>query len=91
MPGVLIIEAMAQAGGVLWILSQDKMAPGSLFFFTGIDRARFRRPVVPGDQLIFNIEMLKVRGKVAKMTGKALVDDQVAAEGELMASIGAIS
>jgi 3-hydroxyacyl-[acyl-carrier-protein] dehydratase len=88
MPGVLIVEAMAQAGGILWISSQDKEAPGSLFFFTGIDKARFRRPVVPGDQIIVVVEMLKVRGKVAKMKGKALVEDKIVAEGELMASIG---
>ena len=88
MPGVLIVEAMAQAGGILWISSQDKEAPGSLFFFTGIDKVRFRRPVVPGDQIIVDVEMLKVRGRVAKMKGKALVEDKVVAEGELMASIG---
>jgi len=88
MPGVLIVEAMAQAGGILWISSQDKEAPGSLFFFTGIDKARFRRPVVPGDQIIVDVEMLKVRGKVAKMKGKAFVEDKVVAEGELMALIG---
>ena len=91
MPGVLIVEAMAQAGGVLWMSSLDEESSGSLFFFTGIDKVRFRKPVVPGDQIIFDIEMLKVRGKVAKMAGKATVDDQVAAEGELMASIGAAS
>ena len=88
MPGVLIVEAMAQAGGILWISSQDKEAPGSLFFFTGIDKVRFRRPVVPGDQIIVDVEMLKVRGRVAKMKGKALVEEKVVAEGELMASIG---
>lgn len=88
MPGVLIVEAMAQAGGLLWISSQDEEAPGSLFFFTGIDKARFRRPVIPGDQIILDVRMLKIRGKVAKMTGKAFVEDKVVAEGELMALIG---
>jgi 3-hydroxyacyl-[acyl-carrier-protein] dehydratase len=88
MPGVLIVEAMAQAGGILWISSQDKEAPGSLFFFTGIDKVRFRRPAVPGDQIILDVKMLKVRGKVAKMKGRALVEDKVVAEGELMAAIG---
>ena len=88
MPGVLIVEVMAQAGGILWISSQDEEAPGSLFFFTGIDKARFRRPVVPGDQIIVDVGMLKIRGKVAKMTGKAFVEDKVVAEGELMALIG---
>ncbi len=91
MPGVLIVEAMAQAGGVLWMSSLGEESSASFFFFTGIDRVRFRKPVVPGDQIIFDIEMMKVRGKVAKMAGKAVVDDQVAAEGELMASIGAVS
>ncbi len=88
MPGVLIVEAMAQAGGLLWISSQDEEAPGSLFFFTGIDKARFRRPVVPGDQIIVDVGMLKIRGKVAKMAGKAFVEDKIVAEGELMALIG---
>ena len=88
MRGVLIVEAMAQAGGLLWISSQDEEAPGSLFFFTGIDKARFRRPVVPGDQIIVDVGMLKIRGKVAKMAGKAFVEDKVVAEGELMALIG---
>ena len=88
MPGVLIVEAMAQVGGILWISSQDKEAAGSLFFFTGVDKVRFRRPVVPGDQVIVDVGMLKIRGKVAKMTGKAFVEDKVVAEGELMALIG---
>jgi beta-hydroxyacyl-ACP dehydratase FabZ len=91
MPGVLIVEAMAQAGGVLALSSQEKAKPGSIIFFTGIDRVRFRRPVVPGDRIIFEVEILKMRSKMAKMAGKAFVDDTLSAEGELMASIGAES
>ena len=88
MPGVLIVEAMAQAGGVLALSSQEKVRPGTIIFFTGIDKVRFRKPVVPGDRIIFEVEFLKVRSRMAKMAGKALVDDILAAEGELMASIG---
>lgn len=91
MPGVLIVEAMAQAGGVLALSSQENVKPGTIIFFTGIDKVRFRKPVVPGDQILFEVEILKMRSKMAKMAGKALVDDTLAAEGELMASIGAES
>ena len=91
MPGVLIVEAMAQVGGVLAFLSQTEEKPGSVIYFTGIDKVRFRRPVVPGDQITFEIEFLKMRSRVVKMAGKALVDDNLAAEAELMASFGATS
>ena len=88
MPGVLIIEAMAQVGGILAFLSQPEVKPGSVIYFTGIDKVRFRRPVVPGDQIVFEIEFLKIRSRVAKMAGKAVVDENLAAEAELMASFG---
>ena len=89
MPGVLIIEAMAQVGGVLAFLSQTEQKPGSVIYFTGIDKVRFRRPVVPGDQITFEIEFLKMRSRVVKMAAKASVDGNLAAEAELMASFGA--
>ena len=89
MPGVLIVEAMAQVGGVLAFLSQTEEKPGSVIYFTGIDKVRFRRPVVPGDQITFEIEFLKMRSRVVKMAGKALVEGNLAAEAELMASFGA--
>ncbi|WP_373500663.1 3-hydroxyacyl-ACP dehydratase FabZ [Desulfococcus sp.] len=88
MPGVLIIEAMAQAGGVLVIESLPPEKHGSLVYFMGIDKARFRQPVVPGDQLIFEIDMIKSRGRAAKLSGVATVDGNRVAEAEVLASIG---
>ena len=88
MPGVLIMEAMAQAGGVLVIESLPPEKHGSLVYFMGIDKARFRQPVVPGDQLIIEIEMIKSRGKAAKLAGIASVDGKRVAEAEVLATIG---
>ena len=88
MPGVLIIEAMAQAGGLLAIESNPADKRGQLIYFMGMDKVRFRKPVVPGDQLIFEAKILKMRSNVAKMSGTASVDNQIAAEAELMASFG---
>ena len=88
MPGVLIMEAMAQAGGVLVIESLPPEKHGSLVYFMGIDKARFRQPVVPGDQLILEIEMIKSRGKAAKLAGVATVDGKRVAEAEVLATIG---
>lgn len=86
MPGVLIIESMAQVGGFL--MMKDLENPeDKLPFFAGIDRARFRRPVVPGDQLRIVGEMLKSRGNIAKINAKAYVDDELAAEADLMFAI----
>ncbi len=88
MPGVLILEGMAQVGGVLAFYSVPEMIGKKLLYFAGIDKARFRRPVVPGDQLIFEIKLLKQKRGIMVMSGKAYVDDQLAAEAELMASFG---
>jgi beta-hydroxyacyl-ACP dehydratase FabZ len=88
MPGVLIIEAMAQAGGVLAIESLSHDKKGTLFYFMGMDKVRFRKPVVPGDQLILEVELLKARSKAMKIAGVATVDGQRAAEAELMATFG---
>ena len=88
MPGVLIIEAMAQAGGLLAYESGTADNYGKLIYFMGMDKVRFRKPVVPGDQLIFDAKILKLRTKAAKMAGRASVDNQVVAEAELMASFG---
>jgi 3-hydroxyacyl-[acyl-carrier-protein] dehydratase len=85
MPGVLILEAMAQAGGILACLSDQEMI-GRLVYFAGVDKARFRRVVRPGDQLVLRLEMIKQKGKITKMSGKAYVDEQLATEAELMAS-----
>jgi beta-hydroxyacyl-ACP dehydratase FabZ len=88
MPGVLIVEAMGQAGGVLVAASLPEEKRGSLIYFMGFDKVRFRKPVVPGDQLILELKLLKKRSKVVKMAATASVDDAVVAEAELMATIG---
>ena len=85
MPGVLILESMAQTGGLLACLSDPAMV-GRLIYFAGVDNARFRRVVRPGDQLLYKLEMVRQKGKVTKMAGKAYVDDQLVTEANLMAS-----
>ena len=85
MPGVLILEAMAQVGGILACLSDPEMI-GKLVFFAGVDKARFRRGFRPVDKLVMKLEMIKQKGKITKMGAKAYVDDQLATEAELMAS-----
>jgi 3-hydroxyacyl-[acyl-carrier-protein] dehydratase len=86
MPGVLILEGMAQVGGILAYYSLPEMIGEKLIYFAGIDKVRFRRPVVPGDQLIFEMVVLKHKGKIWKMEGKAKVDDEIVAEAEFMAA-----
>ena len=88
MPGVLIVEAMGQAGGVLVIQSLPPDNRGKPIYFIGFDDVRFRKPVVPGDQLILELEMLKLRSKVVKMAGVAKVDGKIVAEAKLMAAYG---
>jgi 3-hydroxyacyl-[acyl-carrier-protein] dehydratase len=88
MPGVLIVEAIAQAGGVLAYESRPPQEHGGLVYFMGLDHVRFRKPVVPGDQLILSVRLLRQRGRVLKASGVATVDDQKVAEAELIASIG---
>jgi 3-hydroxyacyl-[acyl-carrier-protein] dehydratase len=86
MPGVLIVEAMAQVGGV--VMTQLPEMEGGLFLFAGIDKVRFRRQVIPGDQLVMTVELLWVKQRrFGKMQGRAEVDGQLAAEGELMFSL----
>ena len=88
MPGVLILEAMGQAGGVLASVSLPEGLKGRLVYFTSIDKARFRKPVVPGDQLILESKLVNMRSKAVRMTGIAKVDGKKVAEAELMAVIG---
>ena len=83
MPGVLILEAMAQVGGFLLMSSLDARGEKKLLYFTGIDRARFRRPVVPGDQIRFELKILQRRQHVCRMWGEAYVDGKLVAEAEL--------
>ena len=86
MPGVLIVEAMAQVGGI--IVTQMPELPKGLFMFAGIDKVRFRRPVVPGDQLVMSVELLSVKSRrFGKMQGRAEVEGQLAAEGLLTFSL----
>jgi len=88
MPGVLIIEAMAQVGGILAHETGPPEKRNRLIYFMGMDKVRFRKMVVPGDQIIFEAKILKFRAKAAKMSGTATVDGQLAAEAELMAFFG---
>ena len=88
MPGVLVIEALAQAAGILSQLSESSRADSkSLVFFAGMDKVRFRRQVVPGDQLILEAKVIRIMRGVGKFETRALVDGEVAAEGELLAAI----
>lgn len=82
MPGVLLLEAMAQVAGIVY-LAQEGME-GRVPLFAGVDRARFRRPVVPGDQLLIEVEIGKAKAGVVKATGKVTAGGAVVAEAELM-------
>ncbi|HVM98132.1 MAG TPA: 3-hydroxyacyl-ACP dehydratase FabZ [Candidatus Acidoferrales bacterium] len=84
MPGVLICEALAQAGGLLAHASSDGVSEGIVVVLTGIDNARFRRPVLPGDQLRLEVTVTKRRRPLWKMHGVARVDSAVAAEADLL-------
>jgi len=85
MPGVLILEGMAQVGVVLAYLSTEPVE-GQLVYFAGLDKVRFRKVVRPGDQLIFTLELVRRKRKLFKMVGKAYVDDVLVTEAELMAT-----
>lgn len=85
MPGVLIIEALAQTGAV-GVLSMDEYK-GQLVLFAGIDKVRFRRQVIPGDQLHLEIEVTRLRGRVGKCHAQAFVGEELAAQAELMFAI----
>jgi 3-hydroxyacyl-[acyl-carrier-protein] dehydratase len=86
MPGVLIIEAMAQAGAAL-LLRDMPDRDSKLFLFTGIDGARFRRAVIPGDQLRLTVEVLQLRSRACRLRGTAEVEGQLAAEAELLSAL----
>jgi 3-hydroxyacyl-[acyl-carrier-protein] dehydratase/UDP-3-O-[3-hydroxymyristoyl] N-acetylglucosamine deacetylase/3-hydroxyacyl-[acyl-carrier-protein] dehydratase len=86
MPGVLVVEAMAQAGGVL--LHHSIPDPQTkLVFLSKIDNTKFRKPVVPGDQLRLEVELLKLKSRFCHMRAKALVKDEIVVQGEIMASL----
>jgi len=86
MPGVLILESMAQVGGFL-VFKAAEDRKKKLVFFSGVENARFRRPVRPGDQLRIEMTVLKIKSRIGKLHGKAYVDGQVAAEAEIMFSM----
>lgn len=88
MPGVLIAEAMAQVGGILALLSVPENQGNSSLFLLGLDKMRFRQPVLPGDQLRIIVESLRSGKKFWKMKAQAFVDQTLVAEGELMAAVG---
>jgi 3-hydroxyacyl-[acyl-carrier-protein] dehydratase/UDP-3-O-[3-hydroxymyristoyl] N-acetylglucosamine deacetylase/3-hydroxyacyl-[acyl-carrier-protein] dehydratase len=86
MPGVLVVEAMAQAGGILLynsIPNPDEI----LVFLSKIDNLKFRKPVVPGDQLRLEVEILKLKSRIGHVRGRALVDGEVVTEGDILASL----
>ncbi len=86
MPGVMILEGMAQAGGVLAYNTMPEMIGNKLIYFAGIDKAKFRKPVTPGDQLVFELTLKKVKRGLMMMHGRAEVDSNLVAQAELMAT-----
>jgi 3-hydroxyacyl-[acyl-carrier-protein] dehydratase len=88
MPGVLIVEAMAQTAGLLVFSSLPQEHPKTSVYFLGIDNVRFRKPVIPGDQLHLELEITKHRQSIWGFKGKALVDGKLVAEAELLAMLG---
>lgn len=83
-PGVLILEAMAQATGILAFISVGKLGVGELYYFAGIDEARFKRPVVPGDQMFMEVTFEKTRRGVTRFKGVATVDNKIVCEATMM-------
>lgn len=88
MPGVMMLEGMAQAGGILAYCTEPENVGVKLLYFAGLDKVRFRQPVGPGDQLIYKVEVLKKKRGIWKLKGEAFVDEKLVAEAELMASFG---
>jgi len=87
MPGVLVVESMAQAGAVLLLHSRPE-SRGKVVYFAGIDKAKFRRPVVPGDAIRLEVSVLKLRSRTCLMRGEAYVGEHLAAEAEIFSSLG---
>ena len=87
MPGVLILEALAQLGGILAYVSEPFDPLGNLIFFLGIDKAKFRHTIVPGDRMDLYVEVMHHRSNIWKFAGEVTVDGTLCAEGELLASI----
>lgn len=92
MPGVLMLEAMAQTAGLLAFADESKTQDtNSVIYFVGIDGARFKRPVEPGDQLVMDVEILRNKAGIYKFKGTARVGDEVACEAELMCTMRTVS
>lgn len=90
MPGVLVIEAMAQVGGILAKLSQPESMTNkgdSAIYFVAMDKVRFRKPIFPGDQIIFELTAMRKGSRIWKMRGTAMVNKEIAAEAELVAAL----
>ena len=87
MPGVLIAESLAQVGGILALLATPENMGNPSLYLMGLDKVRFRQPVVPGDQLRLEVEILRSGQKFWKMQGKAFVGDTLVVEGEMMAAV----
>lgn len=87
MPGVLILEALAQAGAMMIVGSLKENLENKVFLFTGMDKVKFRKPVVPGDQLMLNVEYTKHKLNIYKMRGRAEVDGKLVAQGEFSAAV----
>jgi 3-hydroxyacyl-[acyl-carrier-protein] dehydratase len=87
MPGVLIIEGLAQTAGALCVNSLDESYRADLVYFMGIDKAKFRKPVLPGDQIHYHVRKIRSRGRVWRFFGEAQVDGQVVAEAEISAML----
>ncbi len=91
MPGVMVIEALAQASGILaFVTANVTPSEDNIFYFVGIDKARFRRPVVPGDQLILKVELVRKIRTIWKFSARAEVDGKVVASAELMCAPGGV-
>jgi 3-hydroxyacyl-[acyl-carrier-protein] dehydratase len=86
MPGVLIIESMAQTAGLIMLSEEEHK--GKIPYFTGIDKARFRKTIIPGDQIIIEVNVIRLKGNVGRVKAVARVDDQIATEAELMFVMG---
>jgi beta-hydroxyacyl-ACP dehydratase FabZ len=87
MPGVLILEAMAQVGGILLVSSLDARGEKKVIYLAGIDKVRFRKPVVPGDQVRFEVEILQTRRQLSRFKGAAYVDGKLVAEAEMSSAL----
>ncbi len=87
MPGVLILEAMAQSGGIVAYSSYDGEAKNKLIFFMGMDNVKFRRPVVPGDQIIFDMKLVHMSARAIRMSGTATVDGKVVTQADMSAAL----